>query len=134
MEAMVKRRALAAVIAAILAGAVAAIARANTNNEYAGPKTWLAGYYASDYFDGTYYGGAPIPWWFINGMYDKSCASCWSRITFIKPDGTWTYSYTSTGTVVNESIPSGSEAYEKKPYCKNNDTATYTADCWDTSD
>jgi hypothetical protein len=96
---------------------------------YAGPKTWLQGWDAEAAYD-----GGP-PWWWYNEMGNKSCGwvvGCYARVTFINTSGGWTWSQTDIAPMTYTWIPSGSEFYLKKPYCKNNSSMVYTAHCLST--
>jgi hypothetical protein len=118
-------RVLALVTLVVTAALIlAAVTRAGgVDARYAGPKTWMPGWDAATAFDGGY------PWYDYDVMANKSC-SCWSRVAFIKPDGSWTYSYTDTSSIATfTEIPPGAERYTKKAYCKNNSSSVYTAHC-----
>lgn len=93
---------------------------------YAGPKTWLQGWEAS----GSYDSAASNRWWW-DEMDQKSCY-CYSRVAYIKPDGSWTYSYTDSSIATAKLIPVGQDNYTKKPFCKNNSDNVYTARCYGT--
>src|ERR687887_926499 len=121
-------RAVSLVLLLVIAGATFAAASYATDVVYAGPKTWLPGWNAESYYDSA----ASNRWWW-DEMDRKSCggaSDCFARVTFIKSDGTWTYSYTDTAVATATTIPLGAENYTKKPYCKNNSSRTYTARCW----
>jgi hypothetical protein len=95
---------------------------------YAGPKTWLPGWDAESYYDSA----ASNRWWW-DEMDRKSCGGapdCFARVTFIKTDGSWSYSRTDTYVATYTTPPVGADNYTKKPYCKNNSSRTYTARCW----
>jgi hypothetical protein len=116
-----------AIVMAVAASVFVAAAHAGAGNvTYAGPKTWLPNYAQ----DGDYDNSADR--WEQNGMYAKTCggnSGCWARVTFIKSDGTWTYSYTDIRAATEVTIPSGQWNYQKKPYCLNNSSLTYGAFC-----
>jgi hypothetical protein len=95
---------------------------------YAGPKTWLQGWDATGGSDA----GTPFRWR-IDSMGPKSDDSCFpncsSRVAFILPSGTWTYSYTDSNSWTVRGIPEGSQYYDKRPFCKNNSSYVYIAQC-----
>ena len=121
-------RVVSLVLLLLVAAATFAAASYATDVVYAGPKTWLPGWNAESYYDSA----ASNRWWW-DEMDRKSCggaSDCFARVTFIKSDGTWTYSYSDTQVATATTIPLGAENYTKKPYCKNNSSRTYTARCW----
>jgi hypothetical protein len=87
---------------------------------YAGPKTWLPGYYADSSYDQS-------PWWHWYNEMNKSC-QCLGRVTFIKPDGSWVCSNSDVGDSTFCYYTSGYQ-FVKKAYCKNNSDVQYTGDC-----
>lgn len=102
-------------VAAATLGTVAAYA-----GNYAGPKTWLPNYDASSSYSTS---------WTTDSMYNKSCGNqngCDARVAFIDSGGTWHDSYT-------DNLPATTTfdfgSFNKKAYCKNNSTRTYTATC-----
>jgi hypothetical protein len=118
----VRRRAACSLAVAVAALWMSSVAQALT---YAGPKTWHQGWDADAFYDGG-------PWWWYNEMGNKSCGwivGCYARVTFINTSGGWTWSHTDIAPDTYTWIPSGSEFYTKKPYCKNNSDMVYTAHC-----
>ena len=120
-----RRARLMAVAAGVLVacGVLSGAALAVVSVTYEGPKTWLPGYDGEGSYD------TSASRWYWNSMTDKSCW-CWSRVTFINSGGGWTYTTTSQGYSTYTSIPAGSDNYQKKPYCTNNDAVSYTAKCY----
>jgi hypothetical protein len=119
----------AVILVAALAG-FAAAAYADVDVVYAGPKTWAQGWDAASFYDSS----AGNRWWW-DAMDQKSCGgnpSCLARVAFIKPDGSWTYSYSDSAVATATSPPIGADNYTKKPYCKNNSSLVYVARCYGT--
>lgn len=113
-----------AVLAGVLAAVLARGAMAAYDVVYEGPKTWLPGYTGSGSYD------VADNRWYTNCFENKS-ADSWSRITFIDSAGNWVgnsnYEVFSYGFCFT--YGSGGEAYQKKPFCKNTDSITYTGQC-----
>jgi hypothetical protein len=106
--------------ASIVAAGVFALSALATT--YAGPKTWNQGWDASSGYDSS-------PHWFYDNEMTNKSAPYDSRVAFIDPGGNWSYSYTDASWDTWTLIPSPSEAYQKKAYCKNNSAAVYVATC-----
>ena len=113
-----------AVAAAVLISVPAALAGAAYT--FAGPKTWLPNYDASGAYD-----GGTFPYDVYVNMTNKSCggnSGCYARVALIDSGGTWHCSTTDTRSETWCQILSGYE-FNKKPYCLNNSSLTYTAEC-----
>lgn len=84
---------------------------------YAGPKTWAPGWSGEGGFASYYHWGNRFTHRSIEG---------WGRVAYIDGSGNWTCSFTSysTHTGCADSI-----GYQRKPFCKNNDSRTYTGYC-----
>jgi hypothetical protein len=97
--------------------ATSAHERATIDVVYAGPKTWLPGWDA-EWSYGTYYK--------IANVFENRSINSWARVAYILQNGSWTCSYTSFSTLTG---CADSDTRTRKPYCKNNDTQTYTGQC-----
>jgi hypothetical protein len=111
------RRFALALTVAVLATLVVSASGHAYGGIYAGPKTFLQGWWADSSYD---------THWFYDEM-DPSCV-CLARVAFIDPSGTW-----------HESISWASRrvytwadreyGIPEKPFCKNNSSVVYTAYC-----
>ena len=104
---------LASLVATALVFAVAAAAA----TVYAGPKTWLPGYSAEHVYN--------VYFHLTNDFENRSVVS-WGRVAYILQSGTWTCSLTTYATITG---CGDSDTRTRKPFCKNNDTQTYTGQC-----
>lgn len=126
-----RRRLRVLVLAALIGAAITVGSALAYSTVYAGPKTWNQGWDADSFYDDSI-----IPSWDFNEMGPKaddicfiSSPPCTSRVTFIDGSGNWTYSHSDDNDWTVTSIPYPSYFYNKKPYCKNNSTYVYTAQC-----
>ena len=104
--------ALSIVVAALLMARAAIAATI-----YAGPKTWLPGY-SADYVYNVYF--------HLTNDFENRSVKSWGRVAYILQSGTWTCSLTTYATVTG---CGDSDTRTRKPFCKNNDTQTYTGQC-----
>jgi hypothetical protein len=109
----------------VLVGVFASSAQAVVT--YAGPKTWLSGWWEDGNYDSL------VSEWWYNEMGPKSDDVCYtfctSRVAFIDGSGNWHYSRSDATSWTSTYIPFGEDYFRKKPYCKNNSDWTYDAEC-----
>ena len=104
-------------------GAVDALAGHPLGNRYvtyAGPKTWLPNYWEDSVYD------------IADDRWDENCFNDrnpegWARTTFISSAGNWYESFAFNGE--SQWGVEHSPYYQKKSYCKNIDSYTYTGKC-----
>lgn len=65
----------------------------------------------------------------VNNTFAKS-ETGWGLITFIKTNGSWSYSVQGRGTIRRDLTLAESRGWVKKPHCKNNSTAWYQGGCF----
>jgi hypothetical protein len=130
-----RRRRICLLLATAMIGAgIAASTVSAYATVYAGPKTWLPGWWEDSFYDG---GNWPYPWNYneMGPKLDDSCYGlCSSRVTFIDGSGGWRYSISNSFNWTFTSIPYPDYLFfKKKPYCRNNSDYTYDAECYASS-
>jgi hypothetical protein len=89
---------------------------------YTGPGEWFQpGRSASGFYD---YCGL-----WVNNTFAKS-ETGWGLITFINPNGNWSYGVQGRGTIRSNLSLAQSRGWVKKPHCKNNSGAWYQGGCF----
>lgn len=106
----------------VVVAALSLVATAPATISYAGPKTWLPGYAAHTGYDNS--GNR----WYLNWFTNKSQPYRLSLVAFIRSNGSWAAARQDAWATTSLWLTGGFD-YQKKAYCENTSSFTYTGQC-----